>query len=130
MEVVFPKCASGTFNITLLIKNTGNSSVLLLKPITFITVQFELYYPDGTKIRYIGPMPTYLPLTDKDTLVLRKGEVIERQISLNTGWWDTGGGNYRLLVVYDTENVRTKTTRRVWRGRLEAWGYVDFGGCP
>lgn len=122
MEVMIPECASGTFNITLLIKNAGNTSVPLLKPITFVTVKFELYYLNGTKVKYMGPVPSYIPLTDKDVVVLKKGEVLKKRISISTDWWNADHGSYQLLVVYNTEDVRTKTTRGVWRGRLEAWG--------
>ena len=75
----------------------------------------------------MGPMPTYLPLKDKDATVLRAGESLKETFTLDTHLWMAENGNYTLVALYDTRDVKAETSRPVWRGLLGANASVRFG---
>ncbi|ASJ01925.1 hypothetical protein A3L09_00935 [Thermococcus profundus] len=129
LELKAPDCASGWFKVTVVITNVGNNTVLVLKPISMITLHFKLYDENGSELEYRGPEPTYLPLKDQDVAVLKAGDSLEKTFTLNTQFWTTENGTYTLLVLYDTRDVKVDTSKPVWRGRLEAEANVTLGEC-
>lgn len=57
--------------VRIFIKNVGNSTVRVAMPIYFVTLKFQLYKGNET-LKFKGPVPTYLPLTEKQTKFLNR----------------------------------------------------------
>ncbi|AFN04988.1 hypothetical protein PFDSM3638_08360 [Pyrococcus furiosus DSM 3638] len=88
------------------IKNVGNSTVRVAKPIYFVTLKFELY-KGNESMKFRGPVPTYLPLTKEETKVLKPRETLEAEYIVDLCWWNVTKGEYTLAVIYDT--IETKS---------------------
>ncbi|WP_456394146.1 hypothetical protein [Thermococcus sp.] len=127
LELKAPSCVLGRFNVMVTITNVGNNTVLILKPINMITLHFRLYSENGSEVKYLGPVPTYLPLKDQDAVVLRAEESLKKTITLDTHFWRAENGTYILVALYDTRDVKAETSRPVWRGMLKTNVSVTFG---
>jgi len=127
LELKAPSCVLGRFNVMVTITNVGNNTVLILKPINMITLHFRLYSENGSEIKYLGPVPTYLPLKDQDAVILREEESLKKTFTLDTHFWRAENGTYILVALYDTRDVKAETSRPVWRGMLKTNVSVTFG---
>ncbi|AEC51144.1 hypothetical protein PNA2_0226 [Pyrococcus sp. NA2] len=108
MEAKIIEKGNNWYLINFTVRNVGNSSVRVALPIYFITLKVKLYEGDR-ELKYMGPVPTYLPLTESQTKVLKPGESINVAYNVNLCWWNiTKGGTYRLAITYVTRNVASK----------------------
>ncbi|AFK23105.1 hypothetical protein [Pyrococcus sp. ST04] len=115
-----PKTISSlSFVITIALRNVGRESITVARPIYYVTVRFELYGENG-KLKFHGPIPTYLPLSKEYVVVLEPKKEITWSTRVSLCWWSVNRtiekGHYKLVVLYDTRKVPGDVN--FWRGEL------------
>ncbi|WP_052296223.1 hypothetical protein [Thermococcus barophilus] len=137
---VSPKALTSNeiFNITLRLKNVGAAPVRVIAPMRWISLSIEIYFENGTQIKYSGPRPSLLPPTDENLKVLQPGEEIVGIYEFSWGrrhedgkikdWYFPWKGRYRVVVTYNPNVRYSKITLPYWREktlRAEDWFEVE-----
>lgn len=107
------------FNVQVKLTNVGYSLVNVWKLARQISYNVNIYHPNGTKIEYIGPVYSRLPLTDKDLVELSPSESIKSTVKLETRDWGLDEGNYTLNAVYHTDTGE-HIEKPYWLGSVES----------
>lgn len=128
--VVSPKVltSSKNFNITVTLKNTGSNEVRVIPPIRWVSLRIEIYFENGTQIKYTGPRPSILSPTDENLKVLHPGDEILRNYRFSWGvnpkqdgvrdWYFPWEGRYKVVVVYDPNLEYSKITLPYWKEKM------------
>ncbi|WP_324735826.1 hypothetical protein VFC49_01160 [Thermococcus sp. SY098] len=113
------------FNITLRLKNVGAAPVRGIAPMRWISLSIEIYFENGTKIKYTGPRPSLLPPTDENLKVLQPGEEIVGIYRFSWGrrpeggkikdWYFPWEGRYRVVVTYNPNVRYSRITLPYWK---------------
>ncbi|USG99933.1 hypothetical protein K1720_00115 [Thermococcus argininiproducens] len=84
-----------SFNITVMLKNIGNTEVRVLAPMRWISLHIEIYFENGTRIKYTGPRPSLLPPSNENLEILQPREESPNKMEWRTGIFH-GKANIKL----------------------------------
>ncbi|KPU62435.1 hypothetical protein EP1X_08790 [Thermococcus sp. EP1] len=102
------------------------------------SLHIEIYFENGTQIKYTGARPSLLPPTDENLKILHPGEEIVNNyyFSWNTkpvqgevkDWYFPWEGRYKVVVVYTPNIEYSKRTLPYWKERVlkdEDWFEIN-----
>ncbi|AHF80574.1 hypothetical protein [Thermococcus paralvinellae] len=128
-----------SFNIAVRLRNIGNTSVRVVSPVWMASLHIAVYFENGTRIKYAGPRPSFLPLTNENLKILQPGEEIANIYEFSwdakpgrggvKDWYFPWKGKYKVVITYNPNLEYSKITLPYWREKIlkaEDWFEVRF----